>query len=82
MPKARLKAFRALTDDWQGTSEIAAETGLTVTPTRRALEDLAAQKLAEREETAKQVARGKGRFSIIDVECWILSPQRSTPSAA
>jgi hypothetical protein len=76
-PRHRLKAFQTLTDDLRSTTEIAAETGLTFAPTKRALEDLAAQGLAVREEEAKTLSRGKGGQFVTMVECW-----RRTPLAA
>jgi hypothetical protein len=45
-PKLRLRAFNALTDDWQTTRQIAAKIKLPTITTRRALEELAAQDLA------------------------------------
>jgi hypothetical protein len=69
-PRHRLKAFQALTDDLRSTSEVAVETGLTLTPTRRALEDLTAQGLALREEEERRLPRGKSGSVVNWVECW------------
>jgi hypothetical protein len=69
-PRQRLRAFNALTDDLRSTSEITAETGLTFTPTRRALEDLAAQGLALREEEERRLPRGQSGSVVNLVECW------------
>jgi hypothetical protein len=64
VPRFRLKAYRALTDTWQTTREVATTIELPTTTTHRALEDLVAQRLAVREATAENGAnqwkRGDG----------------------
>ncbi|HEY1886945.1 MAG TPA: hypothetical protein VGG86_13010 [Roseiarcus sp.] len=50
VPKLRLKAFNALTHDWQKTRDVANTIKLPTTTTKRALEDLMAQGLALRDE--------------------------------
>jgi hypothetical protein len=54
VPKLRLKAFNALTDDWQKTRDVANAIRLPTTTTKRALEDLMAQGLALRDEEADE----------------------------
>jgi hypothetical protein len=49
-PKIRLRAFSALTNDWQTTRQIAAKIKLPTITTRRALEELAAHDLAVLED--------------------------------
>jgi hypothetical protein len=79
-PRLRLKAFRALTGDWRSTGEIASRINLPSTPARRALEELAAQGLALREDRLSLlVTRRKGRVGGV-VECWKLAPRTAALS--
>jgi hypothetical protein len=57
-PKLRLKAFNALTDDWQKTRDVANTIKLPTTTTKRALEDLTAQGLALRDEDGEDDDKG------------------------
>jgi hypothetical protein len=49
-PRFRLKAFEALTEQWQTTRQLATAIDLPRSTARRALEDLVAQGLAQRKE--------------------------------
>jgi hypothetical protein len=50
-PRFRLRVYEALTDKWQKTREIATAVKLPTTTTHRAVEELTAQGLAEREDS-------------------------------
>jgi hypothetical protein len=52
-PRFRLRTYEALSDDWETTRSIATSIKLPTTTTHRALEELTAQGLAEREEGDK-----------------------------
>jgi hypothetical protein len=49
-PKLRLAAYHALTDEWETTRKIAGVLKMPTTTVKRALEDLAAQRLADRDD--------------------------------
>jgi hypothetical protein len=68
-PRLRLKVFRALTNDWLTTQEIADEAELPFTTAQRALEELTAQGLALYSDQAKQTGRG-----VLAADCWRLHP--------
>jgi hypothetical protein len=78
VPKLRLKAFRALTDDWQTTRDIAANIKHPTVTTRRALEDLQAQELALLEEKSAKAPKADnaddGQPSAGGAHRWKLAP--------
>jgi hypothetical protein len=59
-PKLRLRAFNALTDDWQATRQIASKIKLPTTTTGRVLEELAAQELAVLEDAEDDGGQPRG----------------------
>jgi hypothetical protein len=71
-PRLRLRAFQALTDDWQTTSEIANAADLPATTTQRALEELAAQGLALHGEQSPASVRAS-RGVVFGADCWTLA---------
>ena len=77
-PKLRLRALRALTDQWQTTRDVANAIKLPTTSTKHALEELMVQGLALRDEAGEQQDKDdlfdKGTKGRSGVHRWKLPP--------